>query len=127
MGLLDALFRKKEVAVEEKKPAFTEKRKAPRTSISESTFIYSAGRPPAQIRLTEISMSGVRFEAREPFKPGSKLELALYAGGIVVKSIITVLWERKDLAGYTYGGEFAGNDPKQRAHIQNYIKSVVKS
>jgi c-di-GMP-binding flagellar brake protein YcgR len=129
MGFLRDIFGKKETVIEpgrKQQAPIVERRKFPRFVINENTFIYPVNKPPIQATIIDICQGGVKLELRESLQPGSKVELALYSGGLVVKAIIIIKWDLQKAAGHVCGAEFISTDPKQRAFIMQYIKTVVK-
>jgi hypothetical protein len=126
MNFFKSLFQKKEDSgAAKQKPSYTEKRKHPRSLLNENTFLYPPRRPPAQVRVLDISPGGVRIELREPLPLDTKAELALYCGGVVSKTMIMLKWELKQKTGFVYGAVFVDLDPRQKGLIMQYIRQVT--
>lgn len=124
MDFIRKIFARKEpteTETQKKEREIIEKRKFPRIEESESTYLYPPNRAPIQIRIVDISAGGLKLESREIIDVGAHMGIGLYTKGQVVKIMIKARWESKGKAGYTYGAEFASNDPRDKALIKQYI------
>ncbi|MGV8121599.1 MAG: PilZ domain-containing protein [Candidatus Xenobiia bacterium LiM19] len=127
MNLIRNLFQKKEAVPTEaaKKPGTTvEKRKHPRYRAGNQTFLYSGNRAPAQATIVDISQGGVKLAMREHIAVGTRMEMAIYTGGIVAKALLVIKWELQARDAIVYGAEFAVTDPRTKSQLVQYVKTI---
>jgi len=130
MNLIRNLFQKKEAVQNEaeKKPRpVAERRKHPRYRIGNQTFLYSGNRAPTQANIVDISHGGVKLAVREHLTVGSKMEMAIYTGGIVAKALLFIKWEIQARDAMVYGAEFIVQDPRTKAQLMQYVKTISES
>ncbi|GEM_PF-1870688 len=130
MDFIRNLFQKKESAQPEpeKKPKVTvERRRHPRYRAGSQTFLYSGSRAPIQATIVDISQGGVKLATRERLTAGSRMDLAIYTGGIVAKAVVVIKWELQAKDAFVYGAEFAVQDPVTKARLMQYIKTITES
>jgi len=127
MNLLRNLFQKKEAVEpepEKKAKTVVEKRKHPRFRVGGQTFLYSGNRQPLQATIVDISQGGVKLATRERLSAGAKMEMAIYTGGIVAKTILLVKWEMQVRDAFVCGAEFVVSDPRTKVQLTQYIKTI---
>ena len=123
------LFRKKSIPdapSREEQEDLDEKRKHPRLSMCELTYLYPINRPPFQGKILDISLGGVRLETREKIEIGTHMGFVLYNRGVIVKILVTTRWESKEASDYIYGAEFESFDPREKEYIMQYIHDMNK-
>jgi hypothetical protein len=123
------IFSKKDKAEDGKaqaknKAPVKERRKHPRFTVAELTYLYPQSKPPVQVTILDVSYGGCKIETRERIEMGSKLGLCLYVNNVVVKCSINLLWENRLKLYWAYGAEWTTTDPKEKAHIKKYVDNA---